>query len=363
MSMKMKAGMRFAKLYVLFLLFCPLTINVIGQNKLDDVVISNSEIEQEIISLKEQLSIFNDSINHIETAISADSITLKSAIHDKDSLDLLNSDEYLSALKAEVDSLDSIDNSMLQEIAEKEKDLEAKRKELANAQTAMSDMDAFTAIKKKNQFDENMQYTKKRFSQMDTVQLADLLENSQEFSDMEHFDEYVKRLHSAISNMAIYTDGNRAIDSPFDEKFIISVRARIIATTQVKKDNLKAGVFKLTPEQFSELDSLDIKLSRFKGGLKVLKNIIADINSNEQIITLRATKSSSKRSQLINLIKPYVMPEPGTDRFKNYERYFKMVPYLEKELKQYWIELKSNPFSVPTKTESKIENTVIEEKL
>ena len=53
-------------------------------------------------------------------------------------------------------------------------------------------------------------------------------------------------------------------------------------------------------------------------------------------------------------MKQYVIPEKGSEVARVYERYFKMIPYLEKLLRDYWDELKTSPFKTPTKTETTI---------
>lgn len=350
------------KYCISFLLLCSNSFYVWGQSKLDDVVISNIKVEKEIASLKGQLDVYNDSIKKVKTEIAKSEALLKKTMHQKDSLERKKNKEFLAILNKEVISLDSINNALLLQIKDVKRDLATKNKELANNQSVMSGMGAFSIVQREHKFEENLQYTKRRFSQIDLVKLQRLLDQSNEFSDMNKYDEYVKRLRFTIANMNIYNDGIKAINSSFNEDVIVAVRERIITPTQIKTDNIKKGIFKLTSSQFSELDSLDIKLSRFKGGMKALKKIIVDINSDKQIVSMRSVSNNrSNRTQLLNLMKPYIIPEAGTERKEKFERYFKMVPFLEKLLKQYWNEIKSNPFSTPTKTESIIVNTIIEE--
>ena len=360
MSMKMRT--QITKVCISFLLFCSYSFYAWGQSKLDDVIISNIKVEKEIATLKSQLDIYNDSIKKVKAEIANSEALLKKVMHQKDSLEYKKSKDFLAKLNKEVISLDSLNNALLMQIKGTKRDMATKHKELANNQSVMLGMGAFSVVQRERKFEENLQYTKRRFSQIDLVKLQRLLDQSNEFSDMNKYDEYVKRLRSTIANMNIFNDGVKAISTPFNEEVIVSVRERIIIPTQIKNDNLKKGIFKLTSNQFSELDSLDIKLSRFKGGMKALKKLIVDINSDKQIASIRLESNNrSNRTQLLNLIKPYIIPEAGTDRKEKFERYFKMVPYLEKLLKQYWNEIKSNPFFVPTKTESIIVNTIIEE--
>ena len=114
----------------------------------------------------------------------------------------------------------------------------------------------------------------------------------------------------------------------------------------------------ITKEQFGELDSLDVKLSRFNNGIKELKKIVEGINKNEKIVKIRSERRVGSKKDCLDLMRQYIVPEKGTEQDKIYQRYFAMIPYLEKLLKKYWEELKKNPFSTPTKSEVVITNLV-----
>lgn len=353
--------MKIAKVLALIVIFCSQTYTVWGQNKLDELIVSNNKIESEIKNLETDIRLYRDSVNRLDRYITEDSTTLKGLQSKKDLLTTQNSKDFLEKLKKEVDSLQTYNGAILEKINETKSELDQKSKIVANNQTEMAEMGAFTAIQKQKKITENMQYLKKRFSQMDIAILQELRSSSQEFSSMNEYKEYLKRIDYTIDNKKIYDDGFDAINSPFDESLIVSIRDRIIIPSQVKKDDLKSGRFKLTEEQFSELDSLDIKLSRYKGGLRVLKSTINEINTDENILSLRASRRNSSKKELLERVREYVLPKQGTDRGNAHVRYFTMVPYLDKLLQQYWKEIKQSPFISPTKTEQIIINIVIEE--
>lgn len=353
--------MKIAKILALIVIFCSHSFVVWGQNKLDELIISNSRIENEIKKLETDIKLYQDSLNRIELSIVNDSTILKDLQNKKNQLVTQNSKDFLEKLKKEVDSLQTYNNDIITKLNETQLELEKNSKIIATNQSEMAGMGAFSAIQKKKIFTENMQYLKKRFSQMDIRKLQELRSNSQDFSSMNEYKDYLKRIDYTITNKKIYDDGIIAINKPFDEPLIVSIRDSIFTSSQVKKDDLKSGVFKLTEEQFSELDSLDIKLSRYKGGLRVLKSTINEINTDENILSLRVSKRNSSKKDILDRIRDYVLPKQDTDRGKAHARYFSMIPYLENLLKQYWTEIKQSPFVSPTKTEKIITNIVIEE--
>ena len=88
----------------------------------------------------------------------------------------------------------------------------------------------------------------------------------------------------------------------------------------------------------------------------VTKNMI-DVN-DENIKNIRSEKNADTKYDCIERIKKYVIPQEGSEEARIHERYFKMIPYLEKLLRKYWSELKKNPFE-STKTEVIINSLIV----
>ena len=150
MSMKMRT--QITKICISFLLFCSYSFYAWGQSKLDDVIISNIKVEKEIASLKSQLDIYNDSIKNIKAEIANSEVLLKRTMHQKDSLEYKKSKDFLAKLNKEVISLDSINNALLVQIKDTKIDMAIKYKELANNQSVMSGMGAFTVVQRERKF-------------------------------------------------------------------------------------------------------------------------------------------------------------------------------------------------------------------
>lgn len=358
MCMKMKITID--KVILLFL-FCSLSSIVKGQNKLDKVIVENTEIEQKILSFEQEIQKCNVSIQQKLSQISNDSLLLSQLLEDRSLLSKNNSKENLANLRKDVDSLKAVNDNILTEISKIDTLIAEQKKKLDSNQNTMANMGAFSAIQKQKLYKENLQYLKRRFSQINIDRLQEMLNSANDFSGMKSHAEYVKRLEYALYIKKVFEDGVTTINSPFDESAVKSIRKQIIESSLIKKDDLKLGKFKLSDEQFSELDSLDIKLSRYKGGMKFLKNTINKINTDVEIVSLRTNRNRNNRTQLLNHIKTYIMPDSESEQGKSYVRYIKMVPYLGKLLKQYWNEVKKDAFMTPTKTESIIFNTILED--
>ena len=162
MSMKMRT--QITKICISFLLFCSYSFYAWGQSKLDDVIISNIKVEKEIASLKSQLDIYNDSIKKVRAEIANSEVLLKKVMHQKDSLEYKKSKDFLAKLNKKVISLDSINNTLLVQIKDTKIDLATKYKKLANNQSVMSGMGAFTVVQRERKFGLTRKYNTPRYS-------------------------------------------------------------------------------------------------------------------------------------------------------------------------------------------------------
>ena len=99
----------------------------------------------------------------------------------------------------------------------------------------------------------------------------------------------------------------------------------------------------MTREQFQEMDSMDIKLSRFFGGINKLKEIVKIVNGY---------RNQSDWDKAIDY-------KNDVERSAEYQRYFEVIPFLKKLLKEYWEELKKNPLKTRTKAEEIIDQLVV----
>lgn len=348
--MRKEMKTRVIKSFVLSFLFCSLSVSVWGQNKLDKLNASNDEIRKEISDLKKRLGTFRDSIRRLNVSVAEDSLLLKDAEARKYSMEQLNSKEYLAKLTEEIAAFDSTNKARARDIEEQKKVLEAKRQQLDSCRAYVSRMEVFAEELKKEELKGKMQYTQSPFSQMDAEKLQNLLEQSEKYSGLKSlYDEYVKRLRYAKAMLDIYRFGNEVIDSPYDGINITYARDSITTPSMVTEDNLSDGIFKLTQEQYNELDSLDIKLSRFMNGMIKLQEVIADVNKKIE---------NNKDKDLNKLIESYREPKEGTEYYKIYNRYFNMVPYLKKLLDRYLNEKQKNPNS-HSDTEDEILKTIV----
>jgi len=343
--------------FVLF--FCSLALPVRGQKALDETIQKNVSLEREIELLRNDSSKVKNGIKDMLFHIEKDSLKFKELDRSYKSLLSLTSQDSIVALNHYVDSLEKLHRSLQATIVSIKKDISKKSNDLRNADSELQNMNIYSDIQKQQTYKSNKLYLNQRYSIMSLKKLTEISNSTDEFKSLDDFDDYQKRIVAALANKVLYDNAWECVSAGKDYQDIDNLRSGINTLLGIKKDETSKGIYKLTKEQFNEMDSLDIRLSRFNSGIKELKKIVDEINKNEEIIRLRSERKSGSKRDCLNLIKYYIVPEVGSEQDKIYQRYFMMIPYLEKLLKDYWNELKNNPFDTPTKSEKIITNLIV----
>lgn len=335
----------------LFLFFCSLTIPVRGQKALDETIKKSVLLEKEIESLKKDSAKVEDRIKDVLLLIEKDSLKNKELNTRHNVLLSSLSQDSISVLEQYVDSLEKRHKALQTAITSIKKEISAKNVELRNADSELKDMNVYSELQKQQTYKNNKLYLSQKYSKMSLEKLTKISNDKNEYKLFEGFTDYEKRIAAALNNKKLYDKAWVCVSTGNDYQKVDEFRSGINILLEIKSDDSIRGIYKLTKEQFNEMDSLDIKLSRCNNGIKELQNIVRRINSDEQIVQFRNDRKSGSKKDCIELMKQYVNHKEGTEGARIYERYFKMIPFLEKLLRRYWNELNTNPFDTPTKTE------------
>lgn len=344
------------KVYYLFvaIFFCSLALPVRGQKGLDETIQKNVLLEKDIELLKKDSSKVKDGIKNILIQIKKDSIKNTELEKQYNSLMASVSQDSIIALRQQVDSLESLQKSLQASINSLKKELSEKNSELRNADSELQDMNVYSEIQKQQSYKSNNLYLTQKYSTISLEKLTTLSNSVDEYKSFEGYADYKKRILVALNNKKMFDVAWNCVSNGVGYQDIDDLRSGINTLLEIKRDDYSNGIFKLSAEQYNEMDSLDIKLSRFNSGIKELQSIVTKINTDDEIVQIRKERKSSSKRECIDRMKQYVIPEKGSEVARVYERYFKMIPYLEKLLRDYWDELKANPFNTPTKTETTI---------
>lgn len=185
---------------------------------------------------------------------------------------------------------------------------------------------------------QNNEYLNLLFSKMSMERLMSMKDSLHEFDGQEGVSQYNEHLAFAMKYKPVY---DMAWGCVADGEKLDSIGwLRSIFFEKLLSSPLKD---RMTREQFQEMDSMDIKLSRFFGGINKLKEIVKIVNGY---------RNQSDWDKAIDY-------KNDVERSAEYQRYFEVIPFLKKLLKEYWEELKKNPLKTRTKAEEIIDQLVV----
>lgn len=183
---------------------------------------------------------------------------------------------------------------------------------------------------------QNNEYLNLPFSKMSMERLKAMKDSLHEFGEQKGFAQYKEHLAFATKYKPAYDLAWGCVED--GEKLDSIGWLRSIFFEKLLSSPLKD---KMTREQFQEMDSMDIKLSRFFGGINKLKEIVKTVNSY---------RNQSDWDKIIEY-------RDEVERSADYQRYFEEIPFLKKLLEEYWEELKEDPLK--TLTKEKINQLVV----
>lgn len=195
---------------------------------------------------------------------------------------------------------------------------------------------------------QNNDYLNLQFSKMSMERLKAMKDSLHEFAGQKGFDPYKERLAFAINYKRARDKAWACVDRGEDLDSVGWLRLDYFMP--LRESDILRG--KMTQEQFIEMDSLNIKLSRMAGGIRNLRDIVE--TTKGKIANLPESKSKGK--ECLELISDYRDNVEGSAK---YQRYFEVIPFLKKLLEEYWKELEEDPLKTLTDAEEKINKLVV----
>ncbi len=195
---------------------------------------------------------------------------------------------------------------------------------------------------------QNNDYLNLRFSKMSMERLKAMKDSLHEFAGQKGFDPYKERLAFAINYKRARDKAWACVDRGEGLDSVASLRLDFFMPLR-ESVGLRA---KMTQEQFMEMDSLNVKLSRIAGGIRNLRDIV-EITKGKIV---KLPESESKGKECLKVIRYY---RDEVERSAKYQRYFEVIPFLRELLEEYWKELEEDPLKTQTKAEEIIDQLVV----
>lgn len=195
---------------------------------------------------------------------------------------------------------------------------------------------------------QNNDYLNLRFSKMSMEHLKAMKDSLHEFGEQKGFAQYKEHLAFAINYKRARDKAWACVDR--GEGLDSVARLRLDYFMPLRESvGLRA---KMTQEQFMEMDSLNVKLSRVAGGIRNLRDIVA----TAKVKIANHLESELKGKDCLEVISKY---RKEVEESAKYQRYFEVIPFLKELLKEYWTELEKDPLKTRTEAEEKIDKLVV----
>lgn len=195
---------------------------------------------------------------------------------------------------------------------------------------------------------QNNDYLNLPFSKMSMERLKAMKDSLHEFAGQKGFDPYKERLAFAINYKRARDKAWACVDRGEDLDSVGWLRLHYFMPLR-ESVGLRG---KMTQEQFLEMDSLNIKLSRIAGGIRNLRDIVA----TAKVKIANHLESELKGKDCLEVISEY---RKEVEESAKYQRYFEVIPFLKKLLEKYWKELEKDPLKTRTEAEEKIDKLVV----
>ena len=254
----------------------------------------------------------------------------------------------VATVQQKVDSL----NCVAEKLQTRKKELAAVRQQkessLASLKSNISSMGAYSAIKDEQMYAQYKEVLTKPYSEITITVLDEIESKMRSFTKLPDFADFKARLNACKNNKKLYDLAENLLNEKLNSDIIDKTRDKLYELLDIKKDDPRKGIVKLSEAQYSEIDTLDIKLSRYGNGISVLQNIVKAVNESNV-----REQYQGNESACIDAMHSIVISDAPED-VENWKRYFDMIPTLKALCQKYWNELQADPFTAPTETETLI---------
>lgn len=233
-----------------------------------------------------------------------------------------------SALSIEVEKLERQTELQCEQLNNEQRELDALVKVLS----------PYAADLRQKEMAHRLSLLDNRFSTMRLTQLQEWKTESEHFKGLKGYDRYLKRLKVVIENKRIYDDGMQMLEEPFAFDQIVKFR-EVKTMLRVMKEFKSALLIREGTVQFYEMDSLDLRLSRYIEGMNFLKSMVKEVNC----------KRKNKNPEQCRKMLDGVLDMNNSPYMKRWnERFQQMSDYMDGLFSRYCKELKENPMQTTT---------------
>jgi hypothetical protein len=339
--------MQVNNLYTLALTVIMLSISNASFGQTDRIINQSiDQIRQENAVLENKYEEIEVELNNINVSIYRKNEELKNTIYVYDSLT-----KYRKIIWEQMDQKERLEKAIINKqemLITNQGHLKDTQKKLADIAHTRGEIECAIKSSGEKYVKLILNLTTKPFSSITKDDIDNVKSSLNYFSELDCCKEYSSKFRDFQNVYELYLKARNALYKESDKIEIKNFRDNIINALNVYDQTNSANRI-ITPGQYTELDNLDIALSRYASGVAELYKIVESINNDTKIIELRKVGNSE---ECIKMMMLYIKKNDNNKRV--FERYFETIPYLNDLRVQYWDELQANPIDT-----TNIENEII----
>lgn len=313
-----------------------------------EIVQNNLQIEKDIQSLIADTLVLHQAIVKFDAEQLRLNAQINSIAKKYEELKADADKKTINIIQQKVDSLYEV----VKELQDRKKELSAinsqRETTLSDLNRSMSSMGVYSVLRDEQMFSLYQKTLLKPYSVITIENLSEIESKLNSFTMRPDFIEFRSHLSSCKKNKVLYDAAEALLKVKYDANEIDKTRDKLYELLDIKESDFSKGVVKLSDAQYSEIDTLDIKLSRYGDGIDVLQGIVKAVNDSG----VREQYQEDKNA-CVEAMQSIVISGAFEDIEKRH-RYFDMIPYLKDLYQKYWDELQADPFACPTEIETKI---------
>lgn len=342
-------------LLTLSLLF--IVLSSFGQNY-EKVLREQQNLKEQIVKLEKDSIDITNSLIAVKTASERLKADIEALRKEQGLLEKGMSEEIIAEKEKTVGGLKEEQEKLSETLEALKSKQQAKTKQIADLKKHTSDLNVYKGDIAKLDYEKCKAMLAMPYSQLDVETLQGMMASADQFKLMSGFEDYKQRLAFTLKNKSLYDLGRSLLTKKYNCDTIIDIAWKV-RNLRTQKTNAAKKMFALSDEQKDDWYNLDLRISRYTGGIKELQKIVININKDRDVKRIRSEKDKASDAAFAckEAMKKYLVPSKTNKLQYVIDRYFSMIPYLGDLFAKYKHELSKKPL-VETEIEKEILNYI-----
>ena len=332
-----------------------IVLSSFGQNY-EKVLREQQNLKEQIVKQEKDSISITESLIAVKTASERLKADIEALRKEQEMSERGMSDEVIAEKEKTVGDLRKEQEKLSETLEALKSEQQAKTKQIADLKKHTSDLNVYKGDIAKLDYEKCKAMLTMPYSQLDVETLQGMMASADQFKMMTGFEDYKQRLAFTLKKKHLNDLVGKLLTTRYNCHRTIGIGLKV-RSLRTQKINAANKMFALSDEQKDDWYDLDLRISRYTGGIKELQKIVININNDRDVKLMRSEKTSDAASACKEAMKKYLVPSKTNKLQYVIDRYFSMIPYLGELFAKYKHELSENPL-VETEIEKEILNYV-----